>query len=92
MIGCKPRWLRTLITDPMLAIRCYFGPCSPPQYRLNGAGAWEGARKAIMEIEERNVARTKKKVNKEKRQRLFSLIPIFAMLCFFSYLMFQMLA
>ena len=35
-------------SDPMLAITCFFGPCTPYQYRLNGPGKWDGARKAIM--------------------------------------------
>ena len=51
-----------MFSDPLLALRCYFGPCSPPQYRLTGPGAWGGARRAIMEIQERNVAQMRKKV------------------------------
>ena len=61
MIGCKPRLSAMLLSDPLLALRCYFGPCSPPQYRLTGPGNWDGARQAIMEIHERNVAPMKKK-------------------------------
>ncbi|XP_028398597.1 dimethylaniline monooxygenase [N-oxide-forming] 2-like [Dendronephthya gigantea] len=62
IIGCKPRLGAMLLTDPHLALRCYFGPCSPPQYRLRGPGAWSGARRAIMEIQERNIAQMKKEV------------------------------
>lgn len=62
IIGCKPRLGAMLFTDPLLALRCYFGPCSPPQYRLRGPGAWNGARRAIMEIQERNVAQMKKEI------------------------------
>ncbi|CAB4001441.1 dimethylaniline monooxygenase [N-oxide-forming] 5-like [Paramuricea clavata] len=62
IIGCRPRLGRMLFSDPLLALRCYFGPCSPPQYRLTGPGAWGGARRAIMEIQERNVAQMRKKV------------------------------
>ena len=35
-------------TDPKLALTCYFGPCTPYQFRLQGPGTWDGAREAIM--------------------------------------------
>ncbi|XP_045199208.2 flavin-containing monooxygenase 5-like [Mercenaria mercenaria] len=48
MIGCKPDLKQLLLRDPKLAAECYFGPCTPYQYRLMGPGAWQGARNAIM--------------------------------------------
>ena len=27
---------------------CFFGPCTPYQYRLIGPGQWDGAREAIL--------------------------------------------
>ena len=34
--------------DPWLGLECFFGPCTPYQYRLMGPGKWDGARDAIM--------------------------------------------
>lgn len=46
-VDCKPNLYKLLFSDPALALRCFFGPCIPAQYRLMGPGAWEGAKKAI---------------------------------------------
>eukprot|EP00058_Branchiostoma_floridae_P002733 XP_002588221.1 hypothetical protein BRAFLDRAFT_57447 [Branchiostoma floridae] len=46
-IGVKPNFKSLLLSDPGLAMRCYFGPCTPYQYRLMGPGAWKGAKEAI---------------------------------------------
>ncbi|XP_015779552.1 PREDICTED: dimethylaniline monooxygenase [N-oxide-forming] 5-like [Acropora digitifera] len=46
-VGCKPDLWRLLLRDPALALKCFFGPCTPAQFRLMGPGAWEGAKKAI---------------------------------------------
>ncbi|XP_053398441.1 flavin-containing monooxygenase 5-like [Mercenaria mercenaria] len=48
IIGCKPNFSKLLLGDPKLAIECYFGPCTPYQFRLMGPGVWKGAREAIM--------------------------------------------
>lgn len=39
---------RIALTDPKLALQCFFGPCTPYQYRLVGPHTWEGARETIM--------------------------------------------
>ncbi|OWF54636.1 dimethylaniline monooxygenase [N-oxide-forming] 5-like [Mizuhopecten yessoensis] len=46
--GNRPNFLKLMLTDPVLAYKCYFGPCSPYQYRLQGSQTWSGARKAIV--------------------------------------------
>ncbi|XP_041370757.1 flavin-containing monooxygenase 5-like [Gigantopelta aegis] len=46
--GCKPSVASMLLSDPKLAMACWFGPCTPVQYRLTGPGKWSGAREAIM--------------------------------------------
>ncbi|XP_035683490.1 flavin-containing monooxygenase 5-like isoform X4 [Branchiostoma floridae] len=46
-IGVKPDFKSLFFSDPGLAIQCYFGPCTPYQYRLMGPGAWRGAKEAI---------------------------------------------
>jgi len=38
-VGCKPNLYKLLFSDPTLALRCFFGPCTPAQYRLMGPGA-----------------------------------------------------
>lgn len=48
MIGCKPNIKQMFLKDPKLAIKCFFGPCTPYQFRLTGPGAWQGAREAIL--------------------------------------------
>ena len=45
-----------LLTDPNLAMKCIFGPCTPYQFRLEGPGRWKGARKAIMTQWDRTLA------------------------------------
>ncbi|XP_071797398.1 flavin-containing monooxygenase 5-like [Asterias amurensis] len=47
-IGVKPNFTKLVLTDPKLALRCFFGPAYPPNYRLNGPYPWKGAREAIM--------------------------------------------
>ncbi|KAL4232850.1 Cyclopentanone 1 [Mactra antiquata] len=48
MVGCKPSLKTMFLTDPKLAIKCVFGPCTPYQFRLQGPGKWKGAREAIL--------------------------------------------
>lgn len=46
--GCLPDLQSLFWSDPKLAFTCFFGPCTPYQYRLQGPGKWSGARQAIM--------------------------------------------
>lgn len=52
-IGCKPNLWKYFFTDNALWRKLMFGPCSPPQWRLEGPGCWKGARNAIEKIEEK---------------------------------------
>ncbi|XP_054837411.1 flavin-containing monooxygenase 1-like isoform X2 [Eublepharis macularius] len=54
-IGVKPSVPALLLRDPKLAIKIFFGPCSPYQFRLDGPGKWDGARNAIMSQWERTL-------------------------------------
>ncbi|NXJ87137.1 FMO5 monooxygenase, partial [Trogon melanurus] len=47
-LGVKPNLLTLFLTDPKLALEVALGPCTPYQYRLQGPGAWAGAREAIL--------------------------------------------
>ncbi|XP_066479374.1 flavin-containing monooxygenase 5-like [Tiliqua scincoides] len=59
LAGVKPNLLRLFLTDLKLALKVFFGPCSPVQFRLTGPGKWEGARNAILTQKERIVKATK---------------------------------
>ncbi|KAK3769342.1 hypothetical protein RRG08_008834 [Elysia crispata] len=48
LIGCCPDFVTTFLTDPILAIKLWFGPVYPYSYRLCGPGKWQGAREAIV--------------------------------------------
>ncbi|XP_066482182.1 flavin-containing monooxygenase 5-like [Tiliqua scincoides] len=48
LIGVKPNVQPLFFTDPKLAWEVFFGPCTPYQYRLQGPGKWDGARKAVL--------------------------------------------
>ena len=39
---------RLWLTDPTLARKCVFEPCTAYQFRLNGPDTWPGARDAIL--------------------------------------------
>ena len=52
LVGVKPNLWKVFFQDPMLAIKLFFGPCVPAQYRLMGPGAWSGAKQVIEEVEE----------------------------------------
>ena len=44
---------KLMLTDPTLAMRCYFGPAVAYQFRLQGPGTWPGAREAVLATSER---------------------------------------
>lgn len=53
LVGVKPNLLYLAFTDPKLALQLLLGPCTPIQYRLQGPGKWDGARKALLATEDR---------------------------------------
>ncbi|KAL9981806.1 hypothetical protein ACROYT_G010559 [Oculina patagonica] len=71
LFGAKPNLWHLLMTDPVLAFKCFFGPCVPAQYRLMGPGSWQGARDVIMEVKESVVCplRTRKAGQKENKEK-----------------------
>uniref|UniRef100_A0ACB8F2H1 Uncharacterized protein n=1 Tax=Sphaerodactylus townsendi TaxID=933632 RepID=A0ACB8F2H1_9SAUR len=54
-MGIKPSLRSLLLSDPTLAMKIFFGPCSSFQFRLVGPGKWPGARDAIMNQWERTL-------------------------------------
>ncbi|XP_043733999.1 flavin-containing monooxygenase 5-like isoform X1 [Cervus elaphus] len=53
LVGVKPNLLSLAFTDPKLAFQLFWGPCTPIQYRLQGPGKWDRARKVILTTEDR---------------------------------------
>lgn len=51
--GAKPNIWKMAIEDPLLFFHCFFGPCTPYQYRLVGPHAWPEARRTILTTRER---------------------------------------
>ncbi|XP_068098731.1 dimethylaniline monooxygenase [N-oxide-forming] 2-like [Hyperolius riggenbachi] len=80
-IGCKPSALGLFVTDPVLAVKIFFGPCTPAQYRLTGPGQWPMARKQIMTTFERIVKPTKTRVVPDRGQKSLSFIIRLGALC-----------
>ena len=62
LIGCRPSMPKLFLRDPSLAVRCFFGPCIPAQYRLTGPNQWQGAATAIRRSLWNNVIATKTRV------------------------------
>ncbi|GMR57541.1 hypothetical protein PMAYCL1PPCAC_27736, partial [Pristionchus mayeri] len=56
LINAKPHaWHSLALSDPKLAFAAAFAPYSSYFYRLRGPHAWEGARAAVLGIEDRIV-------------------------------------
>lgn len=53
LLGVKPDLKHFIRNDPTFWIRLMFGPLLPYQYRLSGPHAWSGARRAIMDCNNR---------------------------------------
>nr|AAI55135.1 Si:dkey-239i20.2 [Danio rerio] len=77
-VGVRPSIPRLLLTDPRLAFKIIFGPCTPYQFRLHGPGQWEGARQAILTQWDRVVEPLKTRCTKEPQSQSFSHSLIFS--------------
>ena len=53
--GARPKVWKYFFTDPILWTQLLFGPCVPYHFRLEGPGTWDGARDAILTVNERTV-------------------------------------
>lgn len=86
MIGCKPNLFKLFISDPLMSFKCFFGPCTPPQYRLMGPGAWSGAKQAIKDVRTNVIHVTRTRVV-EKSQKSSSRSELINILTFFALIM-----
>ncbi|XP_076308580.1 uncharacterized protein LOC143223999 [Tachypleus tridentatus] len=53
LIKAKPNLMLLFFTNIKLFWKCFWGPCLPYQYRLEGPHSWQGARGAILFKKER---------------------------------------
>lgn len=53
LIGCMPQIRKYAFTDLTLFRALIFGPNTPYVYRLDGPGKWDGARAAILSVDQR---------------------------------------
>lgn len=74
-VGVRPNLLRLLLSDPVLWVKVFFGPCTPYQYRLTGPGRWAGARQAILTQWERVAQPFKTRAVPEPERRPSFLYP-----------------
>ncbi|KAL3078235.1 hypothetical protein niasHS_012122 [Heterodera schachtii] len=66
LVGCKPKLVGRIFTDPCLAKVLLFNGLVPYQFRLDGPHRWEGARKAILEMDERMFENTMTRKSREE--------------------------
>ena len=50
-LGCKPNLWKHFFKSPRLWYKIYFGPSTPPQWRLDGPKAWAGAKESIENVQ-----------------------------------------
>ncbi|XP_040216079.1 dimethylaniline monooxygenase [N-oxide-forming] 2-like isoform X2 [Rana temporaria] len=86
-IGCKPNILGLLVTDPVLAFKLVFGPCTPAHYRLRGPGKWSMARKQIMTTYDRVLKPTRTRVVGTHENKSLSIVYGLGALCILSLLL-----
>lgn len=70
--GAKPNLWKYFFTDPVLWASLVFGPCVPYHFRLNGPGAWNGARDTILTVKDRTVNALSTRPSKIKDSNSFS--------------------
>ncbi|XP_063282229.1 dimethylaniline monooxygenase [N-oxide-forming] 2-like [Pelobates fuscus] len=87
-IGVKPNICQLFLTDPILALELFFGPCTPVQYRLTGPGKWNQARKQILTTRDRIVKSTKTRVVNKQNVTSVSFIFLLGAFCFIVMLIF----
>lgn len=76
LVGVRPNFTRTLLTDPRLGLNVMFGPCTPYQYRLRGPGKWSGARQAILTQWERIAQPLKTRPCDEPKPKRSFMVPL----------------
>ncbi|XP_048477071.1 dimethylaniline monooxygenase [N-oxide-forming] 3-like [Rhincodon typus] len=91
-IGARLNIKRLFLTDPCLAFRVFFGPCSPYQFRLTGPGKWDGAKAAILTQWDRAINPTRTRILDGGSELisltlLLKILAVLALVCAFVLLM-----
>lgn len=83
-VGCHPPLWKYLFTDFKLFLTLFFDACAPYQYRLVGPNAWQGAREALLTIQDRIQAplKTNSVKNNEPKKPKRSIFRNFTMIHF----------
>jgi len=92
-IVCILFLVKMMVTDPLLAVKCLAGPCTPYQFRLEGPGKWEGARDAILTQWDRTLITLKTRPLGFKKEPTITISHLFLFIsviiaCWLSYLVF----
>ncbi|KAG1649599.1 Dimethylaniline monooxygenase [N-oxide-forming] 5 [Nymphon striatum] len=89
-LGTKPNLMKIFFEDPPLFWKMLVGPILPYQYRLKGPNKWEGARKAIMTVEDRmREPFSRKDENNDQKSResyMMLIVPVIFGIFSFYYL------
>ncbi|OCT85450.1 flavin containing dimethylaniline monoxygenase 5 gene 1 L homeolog isoform X1 [Xenopus laevis] len=93
LLGAKPRLFLLFMTDPKFALKVFFGPCTPYQYRLMGPGKWSGARAAIMTQYDRIIKPTKTRSldNPSRDKSFLNVIQVCTILILLAALLYQII-
>ena len=84
LIGCKPNLGRLFFRDPLLAIKCFFGPCCAAQYRLMGPGAWPGAKQVIEETYRNEMFPNVQRRNETNTTKNQTIVTLLKLVCVFA--------
>ncbi|KAM8929989.1 dimethylaniline monooxygenase [N-oxide-forming] 2-like [Pelodytes ibericus] len=86
-IGAKPNTWKMFLTDPVLAMALFFGPCTPVHYRLIGPGKWSEARRQILTTWDRMLIPTKTRIVKNPEAKSVPFIHLLGGLCLLAVLL-----
>ncbi|XP_044156929.1 dimethylaniline monooxygenase [N-oxide-forming] 2-like isoform X1 [Bufo gargarizans] len=80
-IGVKPNIFSLFLSDPLLAMALFFGPCTPTHFRLVGPGNWSLAREMILTTWDRIIKPTKTRVVNKGKSTLSFVTKVLGALC-----------
>lgn len=84
LIGCRPNLGRLFFRDPLLALKCYFGPCCAAQYRLMGPGARPEAKQIIEETYHKNMFQNVTRRNQTTETKNQTIVKLLKLVCLFA--------
>ncbi|ESO96189.1 hypothetical protein LOTGIDRAFT_214741 [Lottia gigantea] len=89
--GNSVQLMELMKTDPKLGLTCFFGPCTPYQYRLFGPGKWDKARECIMTQWDRTLFPLKtRSIPPAKKSNTFFYIKLAFIFLFLAFILNQL--